>query len=51
MERYSSVVFNENRKGGTLLNLSQNQEILRLKETPIRTEETIQDNDKDTIVV
>ena len=51
MERYSLVVFNKNRKGGTLLNLSQNQEILRLEETPTRAEETTQDNDEDTIVV
>ena len=32
VDRYSSVVFNKNRKGGELLDSSRNQEQLRLKE-------------------
>jgi hypothetical protein len=52
VDRYSSVVFNKNRKGGELLDSSRNQEQLRLEEeTPTRTEEPTRDDYEDTIVV
>jgi hypothetical protein len=46
VDQYSTVVFDENRKGGELLDSSQNHEQLRLEEEPSRN-----NNDEDTIVV
>jgi hypothetical protein len=53
VDRFSTVVFNKNRKGGELLDSSGNQEQLRLEEeTPTQAEEPSRnDNDEDTIVV
>jgi hypothetical protein len=56
VDRYSSVVFDENRKGGELLDSSRNQEQLRLEEedtivVQTRASEPYEDSDEDTIVV
>ena len=52
MDRYSSVVFNKNRKGGELLDSSRNQEQLRLEEeTPTQTEGPPRNNNDEDIIV
>ena len=52
VDRYSTVAFDETRKGGTLLDPSRNQDALRLEEeVSAQAERSSQEGDGDTIVV